>query len=298
MDNATSGLAQQIAQLDQGVHSIDWNGFPLRVVRQRWGDLAISLYGAQALWFQPTGQKPVLWTTTKPASLPKAVRGGVPLCWPWFAEPLEENAGEPFHGVARTVEWEVGAESYDAHGGEWLLKPVGPLWKGLDPSLTIRVVGSAITFKLTTHNVGQTDVRVTQALHTYLAISSRSTIRVSGLDTATYADKNRDFSEFVQAGDIHVNEAIDRIYRSASDVYLNDAGWQRTVKISKKNSQSTVVWNAGADAESITDIGLDQVDSYLCIEAAKTRQYDDMVLSPNQKVTLETMISVEPQFAE
>ena len=293
MDNATS-LADLISQLDQGVHSIEWQGFPLRIVRQAWGDLAISLYGAQVLWFQPAGQYPVLWTTTKPAPFPKAVRGGVPLCWPWFAEPLEENAGEPFHGVARTVEWEVNSESYNAHGGEWLLKPVGPIWTNLDPAFSIKVVDSAVTFKLTTHNVGEADVRVTQALHSYLAISSRASISVSGLDGADYADKNHDFSVFTQSGDITVNEAIDRIYHSTADVYLKDVEWQRVLKISKKNSQSTVVWNAGADAEAVPDIGLDQVDSYLCIEAAKTRQYDGMVLAPQGKVSLETTISVAP----
>jgi glucose-6-phosphate 1-epimerase len=290
----SASLSTWLESFDQGIHDATWEGFPVRVVRQAFGDLVFSLFGAQVLWFKPEGQPPVLWTTQKPQPKPKAVRGGVPLCWPWFAEPLENKEGQPFHGVARTVEWEVDQQTCDDQGGEWLLKPVGPLWPDLDLALVIKVHNGALTLTMKTHNISDTTVRMTQALHTYLAISSRSNVRVEGLDGARYSDKNEDFAEFTQSGALPLTQAIDRIYQADSLVKLIDTGWNRVLLVDKQFSGSTVVWNAGDAAADVLDIGLDQVDDYLCIEAANTRQYDLIELSPDQRTQLSTTLSSQP----
>ena len=56
----------------------------------------IALQGAHLLAWQPAGQSPVLWLSKAAVFAPgQAVRGGVPVCWPWFGA----RDGLPAHGL-------------------------------------------------------------------------------------------------------------------------------------------------------------------------------------------------------
>lgn len=46
---------------------------------------AVVLQGGHVLSFRPHGQRPVLWVSHHSYFTPgKAIRGGIPVCWPWF----------------------------------------------------------------------------------------------------------------------------------------------------------------------------------------------------------------------
>ncbi|WP_372742367.1 D-hexose-6-phosphate mutarotase [Neptunomonas sp.] len=282
-----------IDSVDQGCHDLEWQGFAVRLIKQPWGELLISLHGAQVLHFRPASEHPVLWLTNRPKPFPGAIRGGVPLCWPWFGDhPSDESL--PAHGVARTGKWRLVSEQLTESGGCWQMIPEETLWPDLTLSLRFSVGGDGLLISLTTANIGSQAVSVTQALHSYLSISARDSISIEGLDGCAYLDKLQALAQFDLEGPVDVTQEIDRIFKHAQSVLLVDHGWQRTLRIGKRFSGSTVVWNPGRSARGMVDVGLDQVDSFVCIEAANTAFVDPVVLPGGESVCLETQFSIEP----
>ena len=87
--------------------------------RIRHGDaeLLLAQQGAQILSYRRGTQPPLIWLSEQAAyQRGQGVRGGVPVCWPWFGD-LTRNppavqamvSGEaPFHGLVRTLDWQLG----------------------------------------------------------------------------------------------------------------------------------------------------------------------------------------------
>jgi len=78
---------------------------------------SVSLMGGQVLtWHPKSQQEPVLWVSKLAQYISgKAIRGGVPICWPWFgAHPADSCL--PGHGFARVVPWAVTSTSIDVSG--------------------------------------------------------------------------------------------------------------------------------------------------------------------------------------
>jgi len=274
-----------------GFHQRNFQGFDLLLMRQPWGELVISRQGAQVLYYRPAGEKPIIWLSNRLKAPPAPFRGGVPVCWPWFAEAPPEFAGQPFHGVARTNPWDWSIDAFDKHGARLCLKPIRALWPGLDPVITVRLVEHGLEIDLETINRGETAFVVTAALHTYLAVSDVREIELHGLEDCVYADKLKEFAEVRQQGGVRFTGAVDRIYHSRATVDLLDPGWQRRLRIEKSGSESTVVWNPGELAAAVADIGMEQQPGFVCVEAAVTR-YAPVLLQPGARHRLRTAISV------
>src|ERR1700682_1273142 len=67
----------------------------------------IYLHGAHVTRYQSAGQKPMLWRSAQSLyQADKAIRGGVPICFPWFG-PRAGEPTSPIHGFARIKEWQV-----------------------------------------------------------------------------------------------------------------------------------------------------------------------------------------------
>jgi glucose-6-phosphate 1-epimerase len=286
-------LEALIASASDGVSREEWHGFSVVIFKEQWGVLVLSEWGAQVLWYQPAGQEhPVLWVTATPAPHPRPIRGGIPLCWPWFGDHPSE-AFLPAHGVARTARWNITRKELEASSVFIELQPEEtPLWNSVDVSLQVQANGSALTLLLASRNLGAEPVELTQALHTYLAISSRANVHIASLDNVKYADKLANYDEFVQQGDLHFDQAIDRIYQSVETVYLHDQGWQRLLEVGKLSSASTVIWNPADAGARMADIGADQVDQFVCVESARTPQFDRQTLAAGESVTLGTRLKV------
>lgn len=82
---------------------------PLVVVDHPQVRAAVTLQGAHLVAWQPAGEQPVLWLSEKSAFQEGvAIRGGVPICWPWFGK-----IATPNHGFARILPWELSDHSED-----------------------------------------------------------------------------------------------------------------------------------------------------------------------------------------
>ncbi|MBW5799405.1 aldose epimerase family protein [Halomonas elongata] len=316
----------------QGQRRAEWAGREVWLANEAWGELAVSLQGAQVLHYLPAskaaqaegslpapeaaqaeGSVPApeaaasedaqptetpegmvaggwLWVTPTPQELPGAIRGGIPLCWPWFAD--ERTADEspdrsgPMHGPARTADWRLDAVDEHEEGVELHLSPLERLHTQLVPRAVIQANAQRLHVELITEHTGETPVKITGALHSYLAVADAFACRVEGLTGARYLDKLKDFAESEQQGELGVRSGIDRIYHSNEESVLDDG--HRRLRIARQGSDSVVVWNPG-DAPP-DDTSLAAARRFLCVESANTR-LDPVWLVPGAQHLLGTTLS-------
>ncbi|MGO2415712.1 MULTISPECIES: D-hexose-6-phosphate mutarotase [Cobetia] len=268
-----------------GQRNVEWQGRTLLIINQPWGELAVCHQGAQVLHYQPAGDSPWLWVTATPAALPGSIRGGIPLCWPWFAD--EYPAGETeLHGPARKAGWRIDAVDEDEEGVEVHASPETTLHTALTPRVVIFAGRRFLKVELITENNGDAPIKMTAALHTYFAVPDAFACRVTGLAGASYLDKRQDFSRFDQQGELGVRGPLDRIYQSSKIQVLEDG--QRRLRIAKQGSDSTVVWHPGDTPPA--DTSVEDARGFLCVETACTR-LDPVWLPPGAQHLLVQHIS-------
>nr|WP_067293513.1 D-hexose-6-phosphate mutarotase [Marinobacterium profundum] len=284
-------LRALLQDMPHGIQDVSLNGFSLLLIRQSWGELALSRQGAQVLHFRPSGKQPVLWLSDCVQPAPAPIRGGIPLCWPWFAA-HPDDASRPFHGLARTALWDIEVNACTSEGASLSLQPAAALDTALVPHVTVEVSGGALQVSIETRNPTDRPILLSQALHSYLAVSDVNQIVLDGLQGCEYRDKLQQGALCHQAGPLLIRQATDRIYRHDAVTEVQDTGARRCLNIGKTGSGSTVVWNPGDAAEPIVDVGLAQQTAFVCVEAANTF-VDPVQLLPGQQHRLGTLISIQ-----
>ncbi len=275
----------------------------------RHGTAIIALHGAHLLSWVPAGQREVFWLSPNSPSEPAAIRGGVPVCWPWFAKQgMPENALQ--HGPARINPWQVSAVHASSDDEISLsLEPCAQarqdavfaaLAPGLQVSLRI-TLGLTLGQTLYTRNLGTQTFHLTQALHSYFAVSHAAKVGIEGLMGLPYLDKLRGMAADIQQAPFALDQACDRIYHAAPDAgsaftgryMLTDAGWQRRIVMDTRGSRSVVVWNPGSEgARKMADVPDDGWQDYFCIEAANAGP-DVIALAPGAEHWLGQTLSIK-----
>ena len=237
----------------------------------------ISLYGGQVLQFKPTGHKDVLWLSKKAHyQSGKAIRGGIPLCWPWFGandkQTTELKAGN--HGFARQLPWQVESIEADESGVTLVLVLAGehqhPLWPNAYHLRQTLFFGQNFKQTLAMTNLSQENAQYSTALHSYFTVSKPSDVSIDALTGLEYHDKLTASSSIQQQRVSCVGE-IDREYHSATKMIIVDEKWQRQIEITSKNCQQWVLWNPGVElANTMADIHANGEQEYVCLEAANT----------------------------
>jgi glucose-6-phosphate 1-epimerase len=296
--NAAHGIAQQLRVVEGP------GGLPMIDVDNAHATARISLYGGQALAYRPRGAAADLLFVSEQAFYQpgKAIRGGVPVCWPWFG-PDPQGQGRPAHGLARTRLWSL-RETAALPGGETRVvlglndtAETRALWPhAFDLSLTI-AVGPTLRLALTTRNTGSTPCEITQALHSYFAVGDIAQTRVSGLDGCVYIDKAAGAGGAVrtQNGDVTVNAEVDRVYTGVpAQLTLVDGARSGRVRITAEGSRTTVVWNPwAAIAAGMADLKDDEHQRFVCVETANAAD-DVITLAPGAAHTLVAHMAVAP----
>jgi glucose-6-phosphate 1-epimerase len=244
----------------------------------------ICLHGAHLTSFIPKGQEEVLWLSPDAIYHPdKAIRGGIPICWPWFSAHPSDPI-QPSHGYARLSQWKIAVTSMpDPNTVEIQLTL---------PGCSLKItVSDTLSLQLTTHNNTDAHITLTSALHTYLRISDISKIHVQGLDHTHYLDDVDGSKLKSQTSDVTIEQEVDRRYENTtSDILVHDQN--RTLRVTKTGSHSTVVWNPWSNrAAEIADMPDNGYQTMLCIEAANAGS-DIITLAPGASHTLGTEISI------
>lgn len=239
--------------------------------------LAFSLQGAHVLSWQPSAEEDVIWLSKDAQfSQGKSIRGGIPLCWPWFGT-HETKPEYPAHGFARTVDWSLlGVKVTDAQiikvHFQLDTRTLSPEIQNLWPNATVvdyyLEVGAEFKAKLVTTNVGNQSITIGQALHSYFAVGDVRDVVVKGLEGCDYLDKPKQFLRCNQLGNIHFSGEVDRVYIDTT-AKLAIVDTHRTLHIAKQGSQTTIVWNPGEKvANTMGDLGENGHLKMLCVESA------------------------------
>lgn len=256
----------------------DASGLIVAEIDNARGSASLCLQGAHLMTWQPKSQAvPVVWLSDDAKlAAGKSIRGGVPVCWPWFGAHATESSFTG-HGFARTVPWRVVESGREPNGATRLTLRLVPNEKtrmqwshDCNVDLTV-IVGATLRMEMTTENTGADDFVIGEALHTYFQIGDIGQVRVTGLAGCEYWDKVGGSNLRKQEGAISFPGETDRVYiNTADECVIHDDKLNRRIYIAKSGSMSTVVWTPWAEkANKMGDMG--QPDGWremLCVESA------------------------------
>jgi len=271
-------------------------GFPALLIETPFSTAVLSLYGGQLLSFVPTGFDDLLWLSPESKRPPAPIRGGIPVCWPYFARQGQPD-DVPQHGPVRTLAWRLIEERREDDAITLQLAPPALPDSPLSLSMTLRI-GRALEQTLTTRNEGADALAFTQALHTYFKVADALQVHATGLDGCDYLDKNDGMRRHTQRGDWDLQDPrdpgrSDRIYLDTGHSFaLIDPAARRCVSIETAGSRTLVAWNPGADGQrSFSDLPTDGWRQFVCLEAANAGE-DVIELAPGGAHALQQTISV------
>jgi glucose-6-phosphate 1-epimerase len=256
----------------------------------------IYLHGAHVTHFQPRGAaQPILWLSKSSVFKPsKAIRGGVPICFPWFG-PKADDPNAPAHGFARTREWAL--ESIQSNVMTFQLKSDDATKRWWNADFAARYVvnvSDELSIQLTVQNLGRERARYEAALHSYFVVGDIQRIEVRGLEGASYLDRLQPGKTFTQDNNpIRFDRETDRTYiNTGAETTIVDPVLNRRITNRKINSSSTVVWNPWIDkAKAMADFGDDEWPGMLCIETANVGP-NAVELGPGESHSMTAIISV------
>lgn len=262
---------------------------PVLEVENATASAKISLFGGHLLSYIPKHDNcDRLWLSKK-AILDgsKSIRGGVPVCWPWFGQHPDKNFG--MHGYVRTRMWQVQNSTDNENSTSITLVPLDCYGPGFDARASLSlclVIGSELSMKLVTTNIDTKLFTYTCALHSYFNVEDISKALISGLG-GDYADKPRGFKVFPTPVPYRFTEETDRIHLSpAAKVSIINETSQTTIL--SEGHDSIVVWNPWHEnSVLLEDMENDGYRQMLCVETAITLGKS---LAPDESHAIEQII--------
>jgi glucose-6-phosphate 1-epimerase len=256
------------------------------------------LHGAHVTSWKPAGGEEVLFLSSQSRwEDGRAIRGGVPICFPWFGD-NSDKPNAPAHGFVRTKAWQL--ESIAQVGGAVTVSMFTESnentekWWPADFRLVHRATfGSELSLELVVTNTGVGPLRFEEALHTYLRVGDIEKARVRGLDSVHYFDKTDSNRKKMQHGEIVILSETDRVYMNTQHVIeLEDPTLHRRTRVTKENSLTTVVWNPWVQkARTLSDLGDNEWRQMICIESSNVSDFT-VDLASGQQHTMKAIVRV------
>jgi glucose-6-phosphate 1-epimerase len=274
-------------------------GLSLVRIRTPWSAAEIYLSGANVTHFQRNGEPPLLFVSRQSHfAAGQAIRGGVPICFPWFGN----RAGEPSHGFARSATWHLLKTVVAPEGVVTLKFALPPVpgqdpWKPLRTEFTVTVAGT-LTMELTVANdSGGGPLEIENCLHTYFHVGDIAQVSLAGLQGLPFDD----FAAGATGARRMENDPVLRIARETNRVYpahtgaveIHDASLHRTIRIEKSGSHSTVIWNPWTTQKLPDDFDPAEHQNMVCVESGNVKQ-DKITLAPGQTAALKVVLSSHP----
>lgn len=268
---------------------------PLIQVQNTHARAVISLYAAHILSYQPTHAHTDLLFVSEKAhyQMGKSIRGGIPLCWPWFgAHPNDKTL--PNHGFARTQLWQVLSTQVLDNGATLIrlglaantdTKKFWPYEFKLQLDI---IVGDTLKLTLITYNKDQQDFTITQALHSYFTVGEIEQVEVLGFANSVYADKIEQYALKTQmANALTINSEVDRVYKtSPNPILIQDKTLNRCIIINSQGSHSTVIWNPWSEVSAaMADLTKQDYLHFICVETANALE-DVITIKSNEHYSL------------
>lgn len=298
MPETLAALDQRFGISGKAVVTEGRGGLPAVRVTTRQCSGEIYLLGGHVTQWKPTDAEEVLWVSQHSNYVVgKAIRGGVPVIFPWFGAKADDPKA-PAHGFVRSRAWEL--ESVDADGDDvtvtMLTRSDDSSRAALPAEFELRLhasFGAQLRLELQLSNPGTQPLRFEEALHSYFTVGDVRQISIRGLDGTSYLDKTDANRRRAQSGNILISSETDRVYLDTThDVEIVDPVMRRRIVIGKSNSRNSVVWNPWIDkARSLSDFGDDEWTKMVCVEPSNVGA-NTIEVAAGQQHTMAVTISV------
>ena len=253
----------------------------------------IYLHGAHVAAFQKTGEPPLLYLSpTSYFTADKPIRGGVPICFPWFGG----RDGDASHGFVRHTAWDLVAATAAPDGAVTLRFrfpeiTARPDWKGLHAEFVV-TVADTLTMELIARNDSAGPLAIENCLHTYFHVGHISDVSITGLQNTGFLDNASGAGgarKIEHDPALLITKETNRIYPdSTATVEIHDARYGRTITVEKTNSASTVVWNPWT-TQPLPDMKPAEHTDFVCVESGNVKQ-NKITLAPGQTSALKVVL--------
>jgi len=219
---------------------------------------SITLYGAHLIsWRGADGRERLFCSAKSALDGTKAIRGGVPVIFPQFAE---RGTGTR-HGFARTSTWRVADQGLD-EGWAFAVFALAPgdlapqhaqAWPhAFELRLRVAIRANDLHMRFDVRNTGSEAFPFAAALHTYFLVDDIASVRIDGVETE----------------ELVITDKFDRVYEKvAPRQALVDGGVVLTLR--QEGFSDAVVWNPGAeDAAALADMADEEYRRFVCVEPA------------------------------
>jgi len=272
-------------------------GYPVLEINHPAAKARVALHGAHVMDWTPAGEEPVLYMSPDAViELGKPIRGGIPICWPWFG-PHATDAEKPAHGFVRTQIWTLDEIVSTTDRVEVVLslqssEETRAIWPH-DFALQLGVsIGAELEVTLVVRNPGSAAWTMTGALHTYFCVADVSQVVIRGLHGTQFIEGRLSPEKRLQVGVVKIDQEVDRVYLSDAAVEVEDAAGARTLVIEKAGSRSTVVWNPWIEkSKRLADLPDNDYPRLLCIETTNAGE-DSVTLAAGTEHRLTTRVRV------
>jgi D-hexose-6-phosphate mutarotase len=259
----------------------------------------IYLNGAHVTAFQKNGEPPLIFMSAKSYFAPgKAIRGGVPICFPWFGG----REGGPSHGFARITEWQLVNTSASPHGAVTLQFALPGIsgespWNSLRTQFVV-TVSDTLTMELTTANEScDGTLEIENCLHTYFQVGDIGAVSLPGLQGASFLDfaaGENGAHKPAESAPVKIQRETNRAYMdTAATVEIRDESLKRTIRVEKSGSHSTVVWNPWTTQKLPDDFDPAEHKNMVCVESGNVK-HNKITLGPGQTSALKVVLSSTP----
>jgi glucose-6-phosphate 1-epimerase len=249
-------------------------------------EATITLYGAHLVSWRPAtlsgaaSQERLFVSSLSALDGKRAIRGGVPVIFPQFAE----RGHGLRHGFARVSTWRV-LDQGEQDGAAFavlalsqadLAPELAAAWP-LPFELTLRVSVRAaeLSMQLEVRNTGTQAFPFSAALHTYHRVEDVEAVRIDGVQGETLA----------------ITDKLDQVFEHIPGDIAFDTGADK-LTLQQSGFTDAVVWNPGAaDAAGLSDMEDEEYRNFVCIEPALLAP---MTLAPGGSWRGEYRVTVAP----
>lgn len=269
---------------------------PLRpALCRRGGDWLIADHGAQVLAWRPLaeGSRPVFWfSPADPEELPGVIRGGAPICAPWFGHgPTGDR--NPHHGLARLADFS-GELLID--GPRYLLAryTAGPQALGAPLRIehTVEMSGLSLTLTLQITNTDSAPRTVEAVWHSYFRVGDAARARVEGVQGASWRNHATGASGTLADDVLPLAPDTDTVLQHPDGpLSLVDPAWGRRIGVETEGCPTAVVWNPRMSSGTRDDLTGRAWRDLVCLETGAAGQAA-LVLAPGEDAMLHMRVGV------
>jgi len=270
-------------------------GLPKILVTTETSTAEIYPHGAHITYFQKNGEPPLLFMSAKSWFAPgKPIRGGIPICFPWFGP----RDGEPGHGFARVVAWQLAKTTASPDGAVTLRFalpeiPGREAWKNLRTEFVVAVTDTLTMELIAANDSCDETLEIENCLHTYFHVGDIGAVSITGLQGAPFNDNAAGGNGARKVENdpvLRITKETNRVYfDNARAVEIRDDSFKRTIRVEKLNSNSTVVWNPWTTQKLPDDFDPAEHKHMVCVESGNVKQ-DKILLAPGMAVALNVVL--------